>query len=62
VRVYSDYDKNTDFKQYKTYAFYKNGIDKVVEISEFDKKRILHAIDDELTKWNDQKQKLRFTY
>jgi hypothetical protein len=29
LRVYSDYDKNTDFKQYKTYAFYKNGIDKV---------------------------------
>lgn len=49
VRVNSDYDKNTDFKQYKTYAFYKSGIDKV-EISEFDKKRILHAIDNELTK------------
>jgi len=28
VRVASDYDKKTDFKEYKTYAFYKTGIDK----------------------------------
>lgn len=49
VKVYSDYDKNVNFSQYKTYAFHKRGIDKV-EISEFDKKRILHAIDNELTK------------
>ncbi len=49
VRVNSDYDKNVDFTQYKTYAFHKNGIDKV-QISEFDKKRILRAIDAELSK------------
>lgn len=49
VKVYSDYDKNVNFSQYKTYAFHKRGIDKV-EISEFDKKRILHAIDNELSK------------
>lgn len=49
IRVYSDYDKDVDFSQYKTYAFHKRGIDRV-EISELDKKRILHAIDNELTK------------
>ena len=45
VRVASDYDKNVDFNQFKTYAFYKNGIDKV-EISDLDKKRILRSIDE----------------
>lgn len=45
VRVNSDYDKNVDFSPYKTYAFYKTGIDKV-EISDLDKKRILHSIDE----------------
>ena len=48
VRVYSDYDKNVDFSTYKTYAFYKTGIDKV-EISDFDKKRILRSIDEEMS-------------
>jgi len=47
VKVYSDYDKSVDFKQYKTFAFMKSGIDKV-EISELDKKRILNAIDQQL--------------
>lgn len=49
VNVYSDFDSNVDFNQYKTYAFHKQGIDKV-QISDFDKKRILHAIDNELSK------------
>ena len=49
VRVYSDYDNNVDFSQFKTYAFHKKGIDKV-EISELDKKRILNAIDLELSR------------
>lgn len=49
VRVNSDYDSKADFSQYKTYAFHKNGVDKV-EISELDKKRILRAIDAELSK------------
>jgi hypothetical protein len=49
IRVNSDYDKNVDFSQYKTYAFHKQGIDRA-QISEFDKKRILHAIDNELSK------------
>lgn len=48
IRVNSDFDKNVDFSQYKTYAFHKNGIDKV-EISQLDKKRILRAIDAELS-------------
>ena len=47
VNVYSDYDKETDFSSFKTYAFYKKGIDKV-EISDLDKKRILRAIEREL--------------
>ena len=37
VRVASDFDKSVDFTKYKTYAYYKNGIDKV-EISDLDKK------------------------
>jgi hypothetical protein len=48
VRVYSDYDKQVDFTPYKTYAFHKNGIDKA-EISDLDKKRILHAIDETMS-------------
>ena len=48
VRVNSDFDKNVDFSGYKTYAFYKTGIDKA-EISDLDKKRILRSIDEEMT-------------
>lgn len=47
VNVYADYDKETDFSEFKTYAFYKKGIDKV-EISDLDKKRILRAVEKEL--------------
>ncbi len=47
VRTASDFDKNVDFTQYKTFAFFKTGIDKV-EVSDLDKKRILRAIEDEL--------------
>lgn len=47
VRVASDYDKQTDFNAYKTFAFYKPGIDKA-EISDLDKRRILRAIEAEL--------------
>lgn len=48
VRVLSDYDKEADFNTYKSYAFYKTGIDKA-QISDLDKKRILKAIDAELS-------------
>jgi len=47
VRVASDYDKGTDFNSYKTFAFFKTGIDKA-EISDLDKRRILRAIEAEL--------------
>ena len=48
VRVNSDYDKNVNFENYKTYAFLKSGVDKV-EISDLDKKRILRSIDEVMT-------------
>ncbi len=48
VRVVSDYDQKADFNTYKSYAFYKTGIDKA-QISDLDKKRILKAIDGEMT-------------
>lgn len=47
VRVASDYDKNASFNAYKTFAFYKPGIDKA-EISDLDKRRILRAIESEM--------------
>jgi len=49
VRVDADYDNKVDFSQYKTYAFQKSGIDRA-EISDLDKRRILRAIDAEMTK------------
>lgn len=48
VDVVTDYDVKNDFDQYKTYAFYKPGIDQA-KISDLDKKRILRAIDFELS-------------
>ncbi len=47
IKVSSDYDKEKDFDSYKTFAFYKKGIDKV-EISDLDKRRILRAVENEL--------------
>ncbi len=47
VRVASDYDKEVNFNEYKTFAFFKTGIDKA-EISDLDKRRILRAIEAEL--------------
>jgi len=47
VRVLSDYDKDANFTNYKSYAFYKTGIDKA-QISDLDKKRILRAIESEM--------------
>lgn len=47
VKVATNYEEKTDFSQYKTYAFYKKGIDKV-DISDLDKRRILKAIENEL--------------
>jgi len=48
VRVATDYDQQVNFNKYKTFAFFKPGIDKA-EISDLDKKRILRAIETEMT-------------
>jgi len=47
VKVSSDYDEQTNFNNYKTFAFFKTGIDKA-EINDLDKRRILRAIDAEM--------------
>lgn len=47
VKVASDYERNTDFNKYKTFAFFKPGIDKA-EINDIDKRRILRGIESEL--------------
>ena len=38
VRVVTDYDTKVDFTSYKTFAFYKKGIDKA-SVSDLDKKK-----------------------
>ncbi|MBT0607519.1 DUF4136 domain-containing protein [Aequorivita echinoideorum] len=48
VRVATDYDKEVNFNQYNSFAFFRPGIDKA-EISDLDKKRILRAIEENLT-------------
>ncbi|MDR6301876.1 DUF4136 domain-containing protein [Mesonia maritima] len=47
VRVATDYDREVDFTKYRSFAFYKPGIDKA-DVSDLDKKRILRAIEREL--------------
>lgn len=47
LKVTSDYDTKASFNQYKTFAFYKKGIDKA-SVSDLDKKRIMRAIEAEL--------------
>lgn len=47
VRVATDYDKEVNFNQYRSFAFYKPGVDKA-QISDLDKKRILRAIEENL--------------
>ena len=49
VKVISDYDTKVYFSSYKTFAFYKKGIDKA-SVSDLDKKRIMRAIENELIK------------
>ncbi len=44
IRVFADHDSTVNFDQYKTYAFFKPGIEEV-EISDLDKRRILTAIE-----------------
>lgn len=47
IRVTTDYDTSADFSKYKSFAFYKKGIDKA-EISDLDKRRILKAVESEM--------------
>ncbi|WP_196890727.1 DUF4136 domain-containing protein [Aureivirga marina] len=47
IQVSEDYDTSVNFTNYKTFAFDKKGIDKA-KISDLDKRRILHAIEDNL--------------
>lgn len=47
IKVSTDYEANTNFDQYKTFAFYKTGIDKA-PISDIDKRRILKSIEVEM--------------
>lgn len=47
VRVASDYERTTNFDEFKSFAFFKPGIDKA-EINDIDKRRILRAIEGEL--------------
>lgn len=47
VRVAQDYAVGTNFNTYRTYGYYKKGIDEA-DINELDKKRILRAIDKEM--------------
>jgi hypothetical protein len=48
VRVAVDYDTAVTFDQYTSFAFFKPSVDKM-EVSDLDKKRILHAIDNNLS-------------
>ena len=47
LKVTTDYDTKADFNKYKSFAFYKPGIDKA-DVSDLDKKRILRAVEAEL--------------
>ncbi len=47
VQVAADYDREANFDNYKTFAFFKPGIDKA-ELNDLDKRRILRAIEAEL--------------
>jgi hypothetical protein len=44
ISVFTDHDSGVVFSTYKSYAYFKPGIDKV-EISDLDKRRVLKAID-----------------
>ncbi len=56
VQVTTDYDQKVNFDQYQSFAFYKPGIDQA-KISDLDKRRILKAIEKELTAKGLQKKK-----
>ena len=51
VRVFSDFDNSINFDNYKSFAFFKPGIEEV-EISDLDKRRILKSIEKSLEEKN----------
>ncbi len=48
ILVYSDFDTDVNFSDYKTFAYFKPEIDKV-DISDLDKRRILKALDAQMS-------------
>lgn len=56
VDVVADYDRQVNFDSYKSYAFYKTGIDQA-QVSDLDKRRILKAIEYEMSQRGFQKSK-----
>ncbi|MDC0874721.1 DUF4136 domain-containing protein [Flavobacteriaceae bacterium] len=48
IQVFSDHDSSIDFSKYSTFAYFKPEIDQV-KISDLDKRRILKAIDAEMS-------------
>ena len=48
ILVYSDFDREVNFSDYKTFAYFKPEIDKV-DISDLDKRRILKALDTQMS-------------
>ena len=51
IRVFSDFDNSVNFDNYKSFAFFKPGIEEV-EISDLDKRRILKSIEKSLEEKN----------
>ena len=51
IRVFSDFDNSINFDNYKSFAFFKPGIEEV-EISDLDKRRILKSIEKSLEEKN----------
>ncbi len=49
LRTAFDYDKEADFTKYKTFAFYKEGMDQL-NLNDIDKKRFIKAITNEMQK------------
>ena len=47
LRVASDFDREVDFRNYKTYNFYEKGLEKL-EINGIDKKRMMAPVDIEM--------------
>lgn len=47
VRVSSDYDRNADFSQYKSFAFHQDGLN-ALKMNDLDKRRVVDAVAKEL--------------